>query len=89
MGSPAQKEEIFTTFFLYSYKVKRAILVLKWSVVHEYALFCESPKLVLLFFNVKRQECRLPGLPGWRRNEQALKFVCRYSWSTECTLDYF
>lgn len=53
MGSPAQKEKVFY-HSLSSYKVKRVILAVKWSVEHEYALFHDSPKLVLLVFSVKR-----------------------------------
>lgn len=63
MGSPAQEEKNFTTFFFnHSYDVKRPGLHAELLVVHEYTLLNDSPELVLLFFIVKRQES-LPALP--------------------------
>lgn len=57
MGSPAQEEKIFTTFFFYySCDVKRPGLRAEMLVVHDYTLLNDSPELVLLFFIVKRQE---------------------------------
>lgn len=65
MGSPAQEEKNFTTFFFFfnhSYDVKRPGLRAELLVVHEYTLLNDSPELVLFFFIVKRQES-LPALP--------------------------
>lgn len=68
MGSTAQKEKIFTTFFYIDIKWRGHLLVLKWYVVHEYALFNykKFQNLYYFFFLVEKQEC----FPGQRMNEQ-------------------
>lgn len=62
-GFTCTKKKSFYHFFYYRYEVKRPHLSAEMLVGHEYALFM-SPKLVLLFFNVKRQECLLAFLDG-------------------------
>lgn len=83
MGSTAQKEEIFTTFFI---EIQRGhLLALKWYLVHEYALFDYRKFQNLyysIFFRVEGQG-RFPSLRGqWMEWAVALVCVGTGGWST-------